>query len=127
MMTVACGRPSRSARNTPVRLKPWLSLGNPASTKSGFSRSIEIASGFVAPQRIKRVRPVFGDVHSAVCALGQRFLNRLLHAFRPYRHDYDFSGVFFFQAQCFLVGITIRLIHFKPNSGFTDPASIGNW
>ena len=81
---------------------------------------------FRRAERIERVRLVIRDVHAAVGALGQRFLDRLLHALRAHRHGDHFAGVFFLQAQGFLERVTIRLVHLKSDVGFANPACVGN-
>ena len=81
---------------------------------------------FGRAQRIERVRLVVGDVNAAVGALGQRFLDRLLHALRAHRHRDHFAAVLFLQAQGFLERETVRLVHLKSDVGFADPACVGD-
>jgi len=70
---------------------------------------------------------VVHDVHCAVGALGERFLDRLFHALRPHRYRNHFAGVFLLQAKGFLERETVRFIHFKSDVGLADPSAIDNY
>ena len=60
---------------------------------------------------------------SAVRALGQRFLDGLLHALGAHGKRDHFAAMFFLQAQSFFERVTIRLVHLESDIGFLDPVS----
>ena len=66
---------------------------------------------------------VVGNVNSAVGALGQGFLDGLLHALRAHGERDHFPAVFFLQAQRFFERVTVRLVHLESDIGFLDPVA----
>src|SRR6266478_4732960 len=71
--------------------------------------------------------PVCPKPWSSLCnpvrTLGQRLLNRLLHALRPHRKCDHFAAVFFLQPQCFFQRVAIRLVHLETDVGLANPVS----
>src|SRR5216683_3999183 len=78
---------------------------------------------FRRAQRIELREIIVGNVNTAVRALGQRLLDRLLHALRPHRKCNHFAAVFFLQPQSFFQRVAVRLVHLKADIRFTNPVA----
>ena len=79
------------------------------------------ASDLAEPSGSSMKELVVGNVNAAVGALGQRFLDRLLHALRAHRKRHHFAAVLFLEAQGFFERKAVGLVHLESDIGFADP------
>ena len=124
MMIVACGRPSRSARITPVCAKPWSSDCRPVSIRSNCSSFIAAASAADDHERVGAASAVVLDVDGAVGAARQRLANHLRDARRSGRADDHFAAVLLLQPQRLFERVGVRLVHLEGGVLLADPGLV---
>ena len=123
MMIVACGRPSRSARMTPVCANPWSSDCRPVRIRSNDSPFIAAASALGDSARVRIRQAIVGYVDGAIGAARERFANHLCHARGPGRADHDFAVMLFLEPQRLFERVRVGLVHLEAGVLIADPGA----
>src|SRR5258707_568481 len=78
---------------------------------------------FCSAEWIELSENVVRDVDATIGALGESFLDGLLHAFGAERERDDFAAVLFLQAKRFFERVGVGLVHFEADVRLFDPVA----